>query len=156
MGLQEHLEWRGTTRQDTKAPKVHFSTKMTKMPLVHLGLTKSQNPLKTVPFIVLHQTRAPRWFLTTLTKIDSKSTLGGPKNPNFDLTARASWNQRHCEDYQILIPTTIHESKSELEWPRYHENQVNAQIDAPLTSKSHNFWSDHLIFKFHTFSETRS
>ena len=46
MGLQEHLEWRGTTRQDTKAPKVHFSTKMTKMPLVHLGLTKSQKKSK--------------------------------------------------------------------------------------------------------------
>ena len=46
MGPQEHLEWRGATRQDTKAPKVHFSTKMTKMPLVHLELTKSQKKSK--------------------------------------------------------------------------------------------------------------
>ena len=39
---------------------------------------------------------------------------------------------------------------------RYHENQVNTPIDAPLTSESHNFWLDRWIFKFHTFLETRS
>jgi len=51
---------------------------------------------------------------------------------------------------------TIHGSKSELEQPRYHENQVNAPIDAPLTSKSYNFWFDYWIFKIHTFLETGS
>ena len=51
---------------------------------------------------------------------------------------------------------TIHGSKLELEWPRYHENRVNAPIDARLTSGSHNFWSDCWTFKFHTFLETRS
>ena len=66
------------------------------------------------------------------------------------------WNQCHCKDYQILSPATIHELKLDLERPRYHENQDNALIDASLTSKSHNFWSDRWIFKFHTFSETRS
>ena len=34
---------------------------------------------------------------------------------------------------------TMYGSKSKLEWPRYHKNQVNAPIDAPLTSQSHNF-----------------
>ena len=47
---------------------------------------------------------------------------------------------------------TIHGLKSKLEQLRYHENGVNA----PLTSESHNFWSDHWIFKFHTFLETKS
>ena len=64
--------------------------------------------------------------------------------------------QYHHEDYQILSSTTIHGSKSELERPRYHENQDNTPIDAPLTSESHNFWSDHWIFKFQTFSKIGS
>ena len=51
---------------------------------------------------------------------------------------------------------TIHGLKSELEWPRYHENWVNIAIDASLTSRSHNFLSDRWIFKFHTFLETGS
>ena len=62
----------------------------------------------------------------------------------------------HCEDYQILIPMAIHGLKSELQWPRYHENWDNASIDAPLTSESHNFWSNRWIFKIHTFSKTGS
>ena len=51
---------------------------------------------------------------------------------------------------------TTYRSKSELERLRYHENWVNASIDASLTSRSHNFWSDHWIFEFHTFLETGS
>ena len=51
---------------------------------------------------------------------------------------------------------TIHGSKSELEWPRYHKNQVNALINASLTFGSHNFWSNRWIFKIHTFLETGS
>ena len=51
---------------------------------------------------------------------------------------------------------TIHGSKSELQRSGFHENQDNALIDAPLTSKSHNFWSDCWIFKIHTFSEIGS
>ena len=50
------------------------------------------------------------------------------------------WNQCHCEDYQIINPKTIHGSRLQLEWLRYHENCVNVLIDAPLTSESHNFW----------------
>ena len=48
---------------------------------------------------------------------------------------------------------TIHGLKSELEWLGYHENRVNAPINAPLTSRSHNFWSDYWIFEFHTILE---
>ena len=106
--------------------------------------------------MVLHQTWASRRFLTVLTKFDPKSISGEPKNPNFDLVVKLGWNQHHCKDYQILIPTTIYGSKSELERPRYHKNRDDAPIDAPLTSESHNFWTDYWIFKFHTFSETES
>ena len=62
----------------------------------------------------------------------------GPRNPNFDPAIKMGWNQRHFEDYQILSPTTIHKSKLELERPRF-KNRVNASIDQPLTSESHNF-----------------
>ena len=79
-----------------------------------------------------------------------------PRNSNFDPTIKTDWNQYHCEDYQILSPTTIHGSKSELERPRYYENRANTSIDAPLTSGGHNFWSNHWIFKFHTFLKTGS
>ena len=51
---------------------------------------------------------------------------------------------------------TIHESKLELERPRYHENRDDALIDAPQTSESHNFWFDRWIFEFHTFSDIGS
>ena len=111
---------------------------------------------KTAFFIILHQTQASQNFLTILTKFDSKSILGGLKNPNFDLVVKTGWNECHYGDYQILIPTTIHGSKSELEWPIYHENRNDALIDAPLTFESHNFWSDRWIFKIHTFSEIGS
>ena len=80
----------------------------------------------------------------------------GPRNPNFDPTVRMGWNQCYCKYYQILSLKTIHGLKSELERPRYHENRVNAPIDAPLTSQSHNFWSDRWIFEFHTFIEIES
>ena len=106
--------------------------------------------------MVLHQTRASRRFLTTLTKFDPKSILSGSKNLNFNPAVRMGWNQRHCEDYQILIPMTIHRSKSELRQQRYHKNRDNTPINAPLTSKSHNFWSNYWIFKIHTFLETVS
>ena len=49
---------------------------------------------------------------------------------------------------------TIHGLKSKLGWLRYHENRVNAPIDALLTSRSHNFLSDRFIFEFYPFLET--
>ena len=133
-----------------------FSQNAPSQPWVWLKVKWGQNPYKTTFFIVLHQTQASRRFLTTLTKFDPKSILGGPKNPNFDPAVRMGWNQCHCEDYQILILTTIQGSKLELERPRYHENRDDAPINAPQTSESHNFWSNCWIFKIHTFLEIRS
>ena len=160
MGPREHLEWCGATYSGIGAPKVHFSTKMTKMPLVNPRFNRRSNKVKTLTkiyfFIVLRQTWASWRFSMTLTKFDPKSILGGPKNPNFDSDFRTDWNQCHYEDYQILNPKIVHCSKSALDRPRYHENRDDASIDAPLTFESHNFWSDHWIFKFHTFLETGS
>ena len=41
----------------------------------------------------LHQTQATWWFSLTLTKFDTKLTLEGPKNPDFDPTIRTSLDQ---------------------------------------------------------------
>ena len=86
----------------------------------------------------------------------TKTPLMGPKTVILIWLTEWGWNQCHWEDNQILIPKTIHGSKSELEGPRYHENRDNAPIDAPLTSENHNFWSNRWIFKFHTFSKSGS
>ena len=91
-----------------------------------------------------------------MTKFDLKLILSGPKNPNFDLAVRMGWSGSHCEDYQIIIPTIFHGSKSELEQPRYHENWDDALINAPLSFESHNFWFDCWIFKIYTFSKKGS
>ena len=42
MGPRGHPEWCDATRSDAGVPEVPFSTKMTKMPLVNLGLTEGQ------------------------------------------------------------------------------------------------------------------
>ena len=87
MGPQGHPEWCGTTYLDTGAPKVPFSTKRAKMPLVNLGLTKVQTrskPSQNNTFIVLHQIRASRKFLETLTKfnqVDPELTPDRPQKP---------------------------------------------------------------------------
>ena len=126
------------------------------MPLVNLGLTEGQIRSKSIQNNTFHSFSSNSSFseiLATLTKFDLKLISCRPKNPNFDLIVRTGWNQCHCEDYEILIPMTIHGSKSELERPRYHENRDDAPIDTSQTSKSHNFWFDCWIFRFHTFSE---
>ena len=139
--------------------KCIFQPKWPKCPWSTLGwpnVKHGQNPYKTTLLKVLHKTQAFRRFLATLIKLTWSWLLVGSKNPNFDLVVRTGWNQCHCENYQILSPTTNHRLKSELEWPKYHENRDNTLIDAPLTFKSHNFWSDRWIFKFHTFSQMGS
>ena len=45
-----------------------------------------------------------------------------PRNHNLDLVIKTGLDQCHCEDNQILIPTTIHGSKLELKRLRYWEN----------------------------------
>ena len=64
--------------QTSEHSKCLFSAKITKMPLVNLGLTEGQNPHKTTFFMVLYQTRAPRRFLATLTKFDLELTPSRP------------------------------------------------------------------------------
>ena len=145
MGPQEYPKWHDTTCSDTEAPKMSFPTKITKMPLVNLGLTEGQIRSNSIQNNTFHSFSSNSSFseiLATLTKFDLKLISCRPKNPNFDLIVRTCWNQCHCEDYQILIPMTIHGSKLELKRLRYHENWVNASINAPLTSWSHNFWSN--------------
>ena len=81
MGLQEYLEWCGTTCSDTGALKVPLSAKMTKMAIVNPGLTESRTRSKssqTFFLMVLNQTQASQKFLETLTKFDPELTLGGP------------------------------------------------------------------------------
>ena len=159
-GPWEHLEWCDIACSGIKTPEVPISAKMTKTPIVshrfNWRSNEVQTSTKTKFFIYLHQIRASQRFLTTLTKSDPKSTRGGPKNLNFDPAVRTGWNQRHCEDYWILVPMNIHGSKSKLERPRYLENWDDAPIDAPQTLESHNFWSDRWIFRFHAFSELGS
>ena len=46
MGPQEHLEQRGTAQSDTRAPKVPFSAKMTKMPLFNPRFDRRSNEVK--------------------------------------------------------------------------------------------------------------
>jgi len=48
MEPREHLERRGTTRSDTKAPKVPFSAKMTEMPLVSPKFDRRSKEVKTL------------------------------------------------------------------------------------------------------------
>ena len=130
-----------------------------KCPWLALGLTEDQTRSKFPQNNIFHsftQTWASQRFLATLTKFDPKSILGEPKNPNFDSVARTAWNQCHCEDHRILVPTTIHGSKSKLERPKYHKNGDDVLIVASQTSESHNFWSDCWIFEFHTFLEAEN
>ena len=159
MGPRERLELRGVIHSDTGTPKVPFSTKKTKMPLVNLGLGESQTRSKSTwnnTFHIFSSNPSFSEIFSHFDQFDTKLTLGGPKSPNFDSAIGTGWNQCHYKDYQILIPMTIHGSKLELEQPRYHKNRVNAPIDAPLTSRSHNFWSNRWIFEFHTFLETEN
>ena len=102
---------------------------------------------------IFHSVTSNPSFSETFDNFGSKLILGGPKNPNFDPAIKTGWNQRHCKDYQILAPTTIHGSESELERQRYQENRDDSPIDAPRTSESCNFLSNFWIFKIHTFSE---
>ena len=46
MGLWKHLDWRGATCSSIRALEVPFQVKLTKMPLVNLGLIESQSQSK--------------------------------------------------------------------------------------------------------------
>ena len=70
MGPRGHLEWCGATRLDAGAPEVSFSAKMTKMPLVNLGLTENQTRSKPSQNNTFHSFTSNPRFLATLTKFD--------------------------------------------------------------------------------------
>ena len=54
MGLRENPEWCGATHLGSRAAKVPFLVKMTKMPLVTLGLTEGQTRSKSTQNNTLH------------------------------------------------------------------------------------------------------
>ena len=137
----------------SKHPKCLFQLEWPKCPWSTLGWTKGQTRSKLSQNNIFRNFTSNPSSTENFYKFDPKSISGGPKNPNFDLAVKTGLNQCHCKDYQILIQTTIHGSKSKLERPRYHENWDDAPIDAPITSESHNFWSNRWIFKIHTFSK---
>ena len=110
MGPQEHPEWRGATHPNTETPKVPFPAKMTKMPLVNLGLTEGQTRSKSTQNNIFHiffiQTRASRRFLATLTKFDPKLTSGGPKFPNFWFGSQNKLKPMSLQILSIGVRTT--------------------------------------------------
>ena len=104
-----------------------FSANMTKMPLVKPGLTKGQTRSKFSQNNIFHgfisnpnYSKIFRKFGKVWPKVDSV----GPKNPNLDSVIKTSWDQCYCEDNKILIPMTIHGSKSELKQLRYPRNRA--------------------------------
>ena len=70
MRPQEHPEWHGATHSDTGAPKVPFLVKMTKMPLVNLGLTEGQTMLKSTQNNTFHSFSSNPSFLEIFSHFD--------------------------------------------------------------------------------------
>ena len=70
MGPQEHLEWRGATCLNIGVLKVPFLAKMTKMPLVNLGLTESQIRSKSSQNNTFHSFTSNPSFLETFGNFD--------------------------------------------------------------------------------------
>ena len=99
IGLREHLEWCGATRSDIETPKVPFSAKMTKIPLVNSRLTESQMKSKSLQNTTFHSFTSNPSFLEFFGNFNQVWLLAGPRNPNFDLAVRIGWNHCHCEDY---------------------------------------------------------
>ena len=113
-------------------PKCLFLLKWPKYPLLALGLTEGQTWSGLSQKNIFHSfTSNPRFskifnkLWPSWTKFDPKSISSGSKNSNLDPASKMDRNQYRCKDYRILIPTTIHGSKSKLEWSRYLENCEN-------------------------------
>ena len=77
------------------------------MPLVNPRFDRRSNEDKTLKNNIFHSFTSNSSLSKNFDKFDQKSIMGGPKNPNFDLTVRMGWNQCLYKDYQILIPTII-------------------------------------------------
>ena len=65
-----HPEWRGATRLDTGAPKVPFSAKMTKLPLVNPKLIEIQTKLKSPQNSTFHSFTSNLSFSERFGKFD--------------------------------------------------------------------------------------
>ena len=61
-----------------------FQVKLIKMPLVNPGLIESQNRSKSSQNNMFHVFTLNPSYLVIFVNFDSKLTLGGTKNPNFD------------------------------------------------------------------------
>ena len=99
------------------------------MPLVSPRLTKGQTMSKSPQNNIFHDFISNPNSLEIFSNFDQiwlglnwSWLLVGPRNLNFYLAIRISWNQFHWEDNQIIIPTTIHGSKLKLKRLRYWEN----------------------------------
>ena len=118
MGPWEHLEWCDVTRSDTKAPKLPFPAKMTKIPLINLRLTEGQTRSKSTQNNTFHSISSNPSFSDIFSHFDQvwpEVNYKWAQKPNFDSVVGTGWNQCHYESFQIFIPKTIHELKSELE-----------------------------------------
>ena len=77
------------------------------MPQVNPRFDRRSNEVKTLKNSIFHSFTSNSSLSKNFDKFDQNSIMGGPKNPNFDITVRMGWNQCLYEDYQILIPTII-------------------------------------------------
>ena len=119
------MAWHGITHSNTRELKVPFSANMTKMPLVKPGLTKGQTRSKFSQNNIFHGFISNPNYSKIFSKFGQvwpEVDLVGPKNPNLDSVVKTGWDQCFCEENKILIPMTIHGSKSELKRLRDWEN----------------------------------
>ena len=78
IGPREHPEWCGATHSDTRAPKVPFSAKLTKMPLVNPGLIECQTKSKSPQNSTFHSFTSNPCFSEIFGKFDLELTLDDP------------------------------------------------------------------------------
>ena len=65
-----------------------FLAKITKMRLVNPRFDQRSNKVKTQKNSFFHSFTSNSILLKNFDKFDPKSVMGGPKNPNLDLTVR--------------------------------------------------------------------
>ena len=148
MGPQKHLNWHNATYSSIEALELPFLVKLTKMPLVDPGLTKSQICVKITPKQHFSFFYIKPELLGDFRRLWPRLTPYGTRNLNFDTTVRMGWNQCHYENYQIPFPTTIHGSKLEFKQLRYPENRkkhVNTLSDT-ITFDQTIWFSFSLVF----------
>ena len=71
------------------------------MPLVNPRFDRRSNEVKTLKNNIFHSFTSNSSLSKNFDKFDQKSIMGGPKNPNFDLTVRMGWNQCLYEDIKF-------------------------------------------------------